>query len=196
MYKRLIKEIENLPWSQYDPKEIIFISLSTAVEFAESLRCALKVFPENTNLQEMAYGELNTDNLSYDDYSRKGDHWQFLNHFCQDQKTAINSSVHSKEKIAKACSEYHKLLESMTASERAMTIFSREHELPSIFEEILAAHQWKLLGFGFYQYYLEQHILLDSNEGGHGDLVADFELDDKVMLKFYEARLELYKSLL
>ncbi len=76
-----------------------------------------------------------------------------------------------------------------------MTIFSREHELPNIFEKILTAHNWNALGFGFYKYYLERHIELDGGEGGHANLVADFETDNKVLLKFYKARLELYQSL-
>ena len=195
MYKNIVSEITNLPWSQFDPKEIIYLSLTSAVEFAQSLRCALNVYPENTNLQQMAYGELNTNNLYYDDYSRKGDHWQFLDHFCQDQKSGIFISVHWKYKIASACDKYYKTLESMSDAERAMTIFSREHELPNIFEEILRAHKWRALGFGFYEYYLERHIELDGEEGGHANLVADFETDDEVLLKFYKARLELYQSL-
>ena len=195
MYKKIVSQIHDLPWSTYDPKEIIFLSLSSAVEFAQSLRCALNVYPENVNLQEMAFGELETVNLTYDDYSRKGDHWQFLDHFCQDQKFGIYTNVHWKHKIASACDKYHKVLESMSETERAMTIFSREHELPNIFEQILESHNWKGLGFGFYEYYLDRHIELDSEEGGHANLVANFETDDSVLLKFYEARLKLYDSL-
>jgi len=195
MHKEIVSQIQNLPWAQFDPKAIIFLSLCTAVEFAQSLCCALKIYPENVNLQEMAYGELNTDNLSYDDYSRKGDHWQFLDHFCQDQKSGIYTSIHWQAKISKACTKYHKVLEIMSDSERAMTIFSREHELPNIFEEILKAHKWKMLGFGFYEYYLERHIELDGEEGGHANLVANFDTDDEVLLKFYKERLELYQSL-
>ena len=194
-YKEIVSQIQKLPWSQFDSKEIIFLSLSSAVEFAQSLRCALNVYSENVNLQQMAYGELDTDNLSYDDYSRKGDHWRFLDHFCQDQKSGIYTSVHWRQKIAKACTKYHKTLEGMTDFERAMTIFSREHELPNVFEEILKSHKWKTRGFGFYEYYLERHIELDSEEGGHANLVADFETNDEVLLRFYKARLELYQSL-
>lgn len=194
-YKELVKEITNLPWSRYDPKEIVFLSLSSAAEFAESLRAALKVYPENVNLQEMAFGELKTTNLSYDDYHREGDHWQFLDHFCQDQKSGIYTEVHWRHKIAVACTQYHTTLNSMTDHERAMTIFSREHELPNIFERILAAHDWDNLELGFYKYYLDRHIEIDSKEGGHAHLVADFETDDDVLLKFYQARLEFYQAL-
>ena len=162
MYKKIISEIQNLPWVEYSPEEIIYISLCSATEFAVSLKCALKVYPENVDLREMAHGELRTNNLSYGDYSRTGDHWQFLDHFCQDQKSGIFSKVHCKQKIACAVNKYNNVLESMTDSERAMTIFSREHELPNIFEKILEAHDWDSLGFGFYKYYLDRHIELDS----------------------------------
>lgn len=194
-YKEIVSQIHDLPWSTYDPKEIIFLSLSSAVEFSQSLRCALSLYPENVNLQGMADGELNTTNLSYDDYSRRGDHWQFLDHFCQDSKSGIYTSVHWKHRIASACAEYHKVLESMSDSERAMTIFSREQELSGIFEEIVKSHDWQTLGFGFYQYYLERHIEIDTKEGGHADLVSTFELDEEALHTFYNARLALYESM-
>lgn len=71
-----------------------------------------------------------------------------------------------------------------------MTVFSREQELPNIFERILNSHDWK--GLEFYKYYLEHHIQIDSQEGGHSDLTSHFELDEGVLEKFYKARYEFY----
>lgn len=192
MYKEVISQITNLPWMQYDPKIIIYFSWCSAVEFAESLRCALKMYHENTNLQQMAYGELKTNNLSFDDYHQKGDHSEFLLHFCRKSGISYDSF---DNKFRDAKNIYFQNVRKFSDNARAMTVFSREHELPNIFEEILASHQWNKLGFGFYEYYLERHIELDSEEGGHANLVADFETDDKVLLEFYKARLELYQSL-
>jgi hypothetical protein len=189
--KKIVREIENLPWNKFSPTEIIYVSYCTAVEFAESLRKALVVYPDNKNLIEMASGELDTRNLSYKDYNNRGDHWEFLEHFCRKQENGIIPSV----SLVDACKYYHSIVNSFNNNERAMTIFSREQELPSIFNKILVAHDWEKLNLGFYKYYLERHIELDSKDGGHGDLTKDFFLDDKKLDAFYKSRLELYKSL-
>ena len=195
-YKEIVSQIKNLPWNTYDPKEIIILSWISAIEFAKSLHCALGVYPGNVKLKEMARGELNTDNLSYDNYSHKGDHWQFLDHFCFTWcKSEIYTQLQWRHKVARACSKYDEVLKSMSNTERAMTVFSREYELPNIFKEILKAHDWDSLKLGYYKYYLERHIELDNEEGGHANLVADFETNDEVLLRFYKARLELYQSL-
>lgn len=190
-YKEIVREIENLPWHKFSPTEIIYVSYCTAVEFAESLRRALVVYPDNENLLEMASGELDTRNLSYQDYSNRGDHWEFLEHFCKKQENGIIPSVN----VLGACRDYRSIVNSFNNNERAMTIFSREQELPNIFNKILVAHDWQKLNLGFYKYYLERHIDLDSKDGGHADLTRDFFLDDKKLEAFYEARLDLYKSL-
>lgn len=192
MHKEIVSQIKNLPWSQFDPKAIVYFSWCSAVEFAESLRCALKVYPEDTNLREMAYGELKTNNLSFEDYNQRGDHSEFLLHFCRKYGIHYDSFENTFRNAKK---KYLQNVRMFSDADRAMTVFSREHELPNIFEEILIAHKWRALVFGFYEYYLERHIELDSEEGGHANLVANFETDDEVLLRFYKARLELYQSL-
>jgi hypothetical protein len=76
-----------------------------------------------------------------------------------------------------------------------MTVFSREEELTLIFEKIVAAHDWDTLGFGFYKYYLKQHILFDSGDSGHAHLTKHFPMHEPTLEKFYKARLDLYTSL-
>jgi len=194
MYRDVVSQIKNLPWNTYDPKKIIFCSLYSALEFAESLKCALEVFPENQELLKMASGEIQTDNLVFDDYNKSGDHWQFLDHFCQDQKSRIFTEIHWTN-LSKYCETYYTAVSNMPKKQRAMTIFSREQELPTIFNEILKSHDWESLRLGFFKYYLERHIELDSAEGGHGELTKDFELEDNLLLTFYTARLAMYKGL-
>ena len=191
-YKNLVQAIRELPWHLYDPKSIIYLSWATAVEFAKSLRCALEVYPQNQNLHEMALGELKTTNLSYDGYNQIGDHSEFLAHFV-DKNTKMKEI---NDKVFFARKTYWEAVEALGGNKvRAMTIFSREQELPDIFKSILKSHDWDALGLGFFKYYLERHIELDSEDGGHADLTKEFELDEEVLEKFYQIRLDLYKAL-
>jgi hypothetical protein len=77
---------------------------------------------------------------------------------------------------------------------RAMTVFSREEELAGIFARFLDAEDWSGEGVYAFKHYLSTHIVLDSSEGGHHDMISDFPVDDSV-LPFYEARLETFRLL-
>jgi len=191
-HKQSIREIRNIDWKAFDPLSIIFPSLFSAREFAGSLRVTLNCLQWNPKqerlLKEMAAGELQTDNLQYEDYSKVGDHWEFLNHFIEKLDLDCSFSTHH------AGDRYDNAVKMCKASERAMTIFSREIELPGIFVEILTAHRWKDLGYVFYEYYLKRHIQLDTGEGGHGDLTKTFNCDPRVLDHFWSIRLKLYQE--
>lgn len=192
-YKQIVEEIKNLPWGQYDPKLIIYSSLISAIEFAESLRCALEIYPNDENLKEMAEGELKTNNLSYDDYNSLGDHWEFLAYFCKKYNITDNTVG---DKMVFAKKDYKRSVRNLgDKSVRAMTIFSREQELANIFHEIIKSHDWEKLGLDFFKYYLERHIAIDSAEGGHGDLTKDFPTDEVKLFEFYKIRRDLYRGL-
>lgn len=192
-YKEIVEEIKNLPWWKYHPKSIIYSSLVSAIEFAESLRCALELYPDDENLREMAAGELKTNNLSYDDYNSPGDHWEFLAHFCK-KYNITDDTVGDKMVFAKK--DYFRSIKNLgDSSVRAMTIFSREQELPEIFHEIVKSHDWEKDGLGFFKCYLEGHIAIDSADGGHGDLTKDFYMDEEKLFEFYKIRRDLYRGL-
>jgi hypothetical protein len=195
MYKQTITEIKNIDWKSMNPISIILVSFFTAQEFAESLRVALRMFPDSKPLREMAAGELETDNLQFGSYSQIGDHWEFLFHFLR-EKFGIIGHVNVARKAWNANCAYLTSVQALTREQRAMTIFSRELELPQIFAEILPTHDWKALDLEFYQYYLTRHIQLDTEEGGHGDLVSNFRLDEEVLTRFWNARLTLYREVL
>ncbi len=196
-YKKIIEEIRNLPWEEYDPHSIVFISLISAIEFANSLRCAIRAYPENKNLAEMASGELQTNNLIYGDYNTIGDHSDFLKHFIYGNSEMLKKGgAILNQNLRNAGYSYNENVAKLGDDKiKAMTIFSREQELPNIFKKIMEAHAWEKLGLGFYKYYLKRHIELDGDEGGHANLTKDFELDEDVLEKFYKIRLTLYGSL-
>jgi len=189
-HKDIVKEIAALDWASADPRDIIILSHCTAQEFSQSLRLTKKVYPDDKRLEEMMAGELQTDNMAYEDYTKKGDHWEFLDHFVR--KLGLVSQT---PELKKAMERYLLAVASLSEAERAMTIFSREEELAGIFEKILVAHDWEALGYGFYKYYLSQHILFDSGDNGHAWLTKHFPVHEPVLEKFYKDRLTLYRSL-
>jgi hypothetical protein len=189
-YKELVQQIANLDWQRAKPQDIIILSRCTAKEFAESLRKALDLYPQDERLLEMVKGELKTDNMIYEGYVTRGDHWEFLDYFIT--KLNITPSISN---LPLAMNEYGKALDSFGPSERAMTVFSREEELTRIFRKISDAHDWNRLGLGFYKHYLESHILFDSGKEGHHHLTKHFPLHENMLKEFYTLRLKLYEAL-
>jgi hypothetical protein len=190
-YKDLVQRIADLDWAAAVPSDVVLLSRCTALEFAESLRLADKLYPNDERLKEMMEGELKTSNMVFEDYREKGDHWEFLDYFVK------KKDLHpSRVGIETAMAEYtRELVDHFSETERAMTVFSREKELTSIFQKIVEAHDWDGIGFGFYKHYLESHISFDSGEGGHHYLTKHFPLHESVLERFYQARLKLYQAL-
>ena len=80
-YKRIVERIKKLKWEKLtanDLQQLMVLSTFSAIEFAESLRVALHVYPENEELKKMAEGELFTTNLNFGGYNLRGDHADFL----------------------------------------------------------------------------------------------------------------------
>lgn len=190
-YKSVIESILNLKWDSLtasDLRVLMVLSAYAAREFGESLRIAIALNPDNHGLQEMAKGELKTDNLRFDGYDEVGDHADFLWYF-------INKHELVKElpaEVFKVGEQYFQAVRGMCPCKRAMSIVSREQELPGIFARILQAKDWNLPELQAFRYYLERHIALDSGEGGHAEMLSSLPVDDRVA-QFYKARLEIYR---
>ena len=134
----------------------------------------------------MAAEELATGNLKHGSWQQVGDHWKFLDHFLCGFVEPLS--------VAAACRVYRQEVEALNDHTRAMSIFSREQELPGIFTKILEAPVWQQIlpdHLKEFRFYLERHVELDSREEGHGDLVKHCEITEDVRA-FYEARLKLY----
>jgi Protein of unknown function (DUF3050) len=194
-YKRWVEKIVSLPFEDLGSRELVqvcYLSWVSAVEFAEALRLAQDAYGDHAGLQEMIEGELQTDNLSYGDYSRAGDHFEFLAHFLDKQ----GGRGEFDAELGDVAAEYLAACQALPPHIRAMSVFSREEELSRIFERVLDApeERWDLPVLGAYRYYLQRHIELDSEEGGHADLISDIAVDDHVA-PFYHARFRLYRKL-
>lgn len=191
-YKLVVKSILELNWDsleEEDLQQLMILSAYSALEFAESLKLTLRLYPRNSSLKEMADEELQTNNLSFGDYNKTGDHSQFLWHF-------INKYDLIKKfpALKKHGEDYIKKVKDLPQEVRVMSIVSREKELPGIFTRVLTARKWKTKGLAEFKYYLERHIFLDSHEGGHADMLSKFKIDNAVA-EFYKIRFEMYKSI-
>lgn len=186
-YKKEVADIAALV-QKIEPPSIMVASSYSAIEFAETLRIAIPRHPDL--FREMAKGELQTNNLVFEDYNRTGDHWEFLVHFIEKygiRELCPRSVIESGERYL---ARVRKLPEDV----RIMSIVSREQELHRIFSKILETDLSSIPGLHTFRYYLERHIELDSSEGGHADLLKDFTVDDRV-LPFYKIRHDLYRPL-
>lgn len=192
-YKTWVKKILDLPFEDLGSTELVrmcYLSWVTAIEFAEALRVAERLYGDHAGLRNMIAGELQTTNLAFDDYHRAGDHHEFLAHF-------LARHGHTDElaaELGSAGTEYLDRCRELDDLTRAMSVFSREEELPRIFTRFLRSPErnWKLPLLRAYRYYLERHIALDSDEGGHADMICDLPFDDRIE-PFYHARFRLYR---
>lgn len=190
-YKKLVEQIKRGRFEDADESDLqrlMVLSTFSAVEFGESLRLALRLYPDNEALQKMASEELRTNNLVFEDYTIKGDHAEFLLHF--DQKNRLREKFPGLTSVGL---KYHFGVAALGNEIRVMSIVSREQELPGIFSRILEAKKWDAPGLPAFRYYLERHISLDSQEGGHADMLKDMPVDDRVAA-FYRARLQMYQE--
>ncbi len=194
-FKTVVAQIRNLPWQKLASHELLklmVLSAYAALEFAESLRIALKLNPDNPSLREMADGELYPEahNLQHDDYDQPGDHSAFLLHFIK--KHGLNQMFPDAVAAGEA---YLAQVRELPDEVRAMSIISRETELSGIFERILEDQDWSTPPLPAFRYYLARHIELDSaEETGHAALLSGFAVDDSVT-EFYRIRLCLYEGL-
>lgn len=191
-YKKIISAIKNLKWEKLSVCELetlMVLAAYSAREFAESLRISLELYPESYELQEMAKGELMTSNLMFDDYNKNGDHADFLWYFINKHEL-----TNRFPKANEAGERYLRDIRLLSKPLRAMTIVSRERELPGIFKRILKAKNWSTPALKTFRHYIQEHIRIDSMEGGHAELLSGHVVTEEVE-KFYMTRLKLYKTI-
>ena len=197
MARRIVDIIKNLNWASLtrgDLEKLMVLSMFAAMEFAGRLRLCLEYFAISEEVggeafKEMAKGELDTDNLVFADYNSRGDHFAFLKHFVD------KDGLREKYPDAVLAGErYMNKVNGLSLNDSIMSLVSRERELSGIFKKILEAKDWSTPALQAFRYYLERHIELDSEEGGHADLLSGFEVTDEVGW-FWEIRFECYQCI-
>ncbi len=190
-YKETVRLIRELDWENLDAtslQDVMYLSFISAFEFAEALRVALRLYSDDSLVQEMSEGELETDNLKYQEYDKKGDHADFLMYFME------SCGYTPTEKIEQAGEQYLNVCRAFSDELRAMSVFSREFESTGIFKRILSAKDWDACGLSAFRYFIEEHIRLDSEDGGHHDMIKHYTITDEVDA-FYEARYKMYLAI-
>jgi hypothetical protein len=194
-YKAWVRKIIDLPFQELESRELAqmcYLSWVCAIEFAEALRVAERIHGEHKGLQNMIAGELQTDNLAFEDYRRRGDHHEFLEHFLR--KHGYLDQLDAE--LGGYAAEYLRQCRALDDETRAMSVFSREEQLPAIFARFLQVpeERWSAPGLDAYRYYLTEHILLDSDDGGHADLIGDLAVDERIE-PFFHTRFRLYRCI-
>lgn len=187
--EEIVTSIQQLPWKTMNPHVLVWTFCEMGKEYAESVKITQKTYPNNPAIKKLVEEELDTDNLSYNGYNKKADHWKFLEHFLKQNPESI-----IPENLKLTFEKSDKIIKAMSDEERAMTVFIREKRGPGIFKTILASHDWESMGLGYFKYYLERHIELDSQEGGHGTLADIFPIDERIATQFYQTRLDTYTA--
>ncbi len=193
--------INGLDWSQVEPEHLIQISLNFAIEFAQTVHDCIPTYHSNPLFQEFISGEIATNNLQYEDYHKTADHWEFLFHFVDNKtialKTLLDLGVRDSH-LFHVIKDYLQFVRPLPPDEKLATLVSREHELHGIFENMLDAHDWESLGYGFFSYFLERHIQLDSEDGGHDEIakrLLNVKKFDKTLERFWYLRYQVYINL-
>lgn len=184
-----IAAINAIEWHLHMPESIIYTSFVMAREFAESLRAVMRTPSLAPSFAEMAKEELDTDNLQFEDYMKRGDHYEFLWYFISEGVSMALADTMDSDR-------YRQDIRRMSVEDRAMSIVSRKRELSDTFAKILAAHDWEALGFGFYAYYLKRLMELHAAESGCAHLLKNFPRNNAVLDTFWALHLEIYRELL
>src|SRR5690349_6892959 len=83
-YKEWVRKIKALPFenmNSHELQQVWYLSWVAAVEFAEALRLAGRMYPDHPGLLTMTLGELETPNLALEEFQEPADHHEFLGYF-------------------------------------------------------------------------------------------------------------------
>ena len=197
-YKPEVKAINDFSWRKCNPYAIAFLNFVTELEYAYSLKCAQLVYSPSISLTNLVDSKLDTDNISFESYNKKGDHYEFLEYFIREHSEDFRRIP---KKVRKAGERYvQTITRGFTVEECALTVISREIELPGLFKRILESHEWwNMFGLEFYEHYLESEIALHNTPGRMENLVKNWghqiNKGQNILERFYKLRLQMYQSL-
>jgi hypothetical protein len=190
-YKNTVASLKSLDWklltTPYEITQLMWISYVCAKEFSESLRIALRLYGDNPDLIRMAQGELDTDNLYFRSYTKKGDHYEFLKHFLERGgvlrgiQTFFPESIPEEGRVILptglpgegiyAAQKYLITVSALSDEVRAMSVFSREEELAGIFSNLqynedgeILANEYNLRKLGHLNVEDAKKLILEQNQ--------------------------------
>lgn len=183
-FEAVIEEICRMRWETVSAAEIVQVAKAYyyfSVQFRENLEIACRLQPHDPLLARLYEGECNTDNLSpWPGVSAAGerlDHDEFVRRLLSFQP------VDREDYLAGIGQTYLDRVRRLDDAVRATSIASYEDGgLTRVFLAMLRARDWQGAGPAAFKFFLEQHILFDSDDGGgHGALSRNLTPDDDIL---------------
>ncbi len=179
----VVDDICALPWASLSAHDLLQAAQAYyyfSVQFRENLEIACCLYPHDPKLQQLRHGECNTDNLSpWPGVAADGerlDHDEFVR-----RALALDGvwDPHG-EALGRA---YLARVRQLDELARAKSIASYEDGgLTRVFTSMLWARNWQTAAGRAFKFFLEQHILFDSDDGeGHGSLSRHLQPDDSIL---------------
>ncbi len=184
VFHSVIDGICNMAWDDLDSDEVMRVATAYyffSVQFRESLEVARQRHPDDGKLAELWEGECETDNLSpWPGIATAGErmnHDEFMRRVLE-----LHPAGRDRRLIETGLS-YLQKTRAMDPAARAASISSYEDGgLSRVFGAMLRAPNWYGSGQHAFRFFLEQHILFDSDDGaGHGLLSRHLPADDRVL---------------
>ena len=183
-FEAVVDDICNLPWEMVSEAEVLRVAMAYyyfSVQFRESLEGALRVYPGDEKLQDLARGECNTDNLSpWEGVAAPGEK---MNHDDFMHRLLALQPMGDVSAIERAGAVYLATSRAMEDQTKAKSIASYEDGgLQRVFGAMLRAPSWNGPGQKAFRHFLEKHIEFDSDEdAGHGALSRHVPVDDSIL---------------
>ena len=183
-FEGVIDTICALPWETVSEAEVLRVAMAYyyfSVQFRESLEGALRVYPADGKLKDLARGECETDNLSpWDGVAAVGEkmnHDEFMHRLLALQPMGDVSAI---ERAGAVYLAHSRAMDDFT---KAKSIASYEDGgLQRVFGAMLRAPSWNGPGQKAFRHFLQKHIEFDSDEdAGHGALSRHVPVDDSIL---------------
>jgi hypothetical protein len=183
-YGKVIDTICGMAWDRLSNDEVLQVAKAYyyfSIQFRENLEIACQLHPHDPKLATLREGECDTDNLSpwpaVTAPSEKLDHDEFMRRLLGLQP------VRDGEFLEALGTSYLNRVRSIGDLARACSIASYEDGgLSRVFTAMLRAPHWYGAGQRAFRYFLEQHILFDTDDtAGHGSLSRHLMPDDAIL---------------
>ena len=183
-FEAVIDEICRMRWESADRAGIMRVAKAYyyfSVQFRENLEIACDLYPEDECLGRLRAGECDTDNLSpwpgVTAPGEKLDHDEFM------KRLLAGDPVDRDPYLTSVGSRYLDRVRNLDVMTRGASIASYEDGgLSQVFGAMLRANDWRGAGPAAFKFFLEQHVLFDSDEEvGHGALARHLKADDAIL---------------
>lgn len=183
-YHAVIEKICAMPWERLTSDEVLQVAKAYyyfSIQFRENLEIACKLRPGDSKLAALRLGECDTDNLSpWPEVAAPGeklDHDEFM------RRLLALQPVRDGDFLDALGASYLNRVRAVDDHARACSIASYEDGgLCRVFSAMLRAQHWHGAGQRAFHFFLEQHILFDTDdEVGHGNLSRHLVPDDAIL---------------